>query len=138
MKLKNITFEGKLTCQICKKTFNHLGSHVWHKHKMRARDYKAKFNLPYNIALISEDIYEKKVNAFNEHREKYLKNLTNEHSFSKGHTGQRRISDLERKRIVERINTINDREEKTCPVCNMKFKHMESHLYTKHKLIIAK
>ena len=141
MKSKNITFPGKLTCNLCGKEFSHLGSHLWHAHKWKARDYKARFNLPYNLALISEEVYKKKVDAFNDHRDKYLKNITGntEHQFTKGHTGQRRISALERKRFVARIEKVNkERKPETCPICNMVFNNLDSHLCAKHKLLRIK
>lgn len=140
MKSKNITFKDKLKCKICGKEFQHLGSHIWHKHKITARQYKEKFGLPYNIALISEKIYEKKVKAFDEHREKYLSNINkdNGYRFEKGKTGTRRISELERKRIIERIEKVNKRKPEKCPVCNMIFDHLDSHLYNKHKLLRIK
>lgn len=140
MKSKNITFEDKLKCKICGKEFQHLGSHIWHKHKITARQYKEKFGLPYNMALISEKIYEKKVKAFDEHREKYLSNINkdNGYRFKKGKTGTRRISELERKRIIERIEKVNKRKPEKCPVCNMVFDHLDSHLYNKHKLLRIK
>jgi hypothetical protein len=140
MKSKNITFEDKLKCKICGKQFQHLGSHIWHKHKITARQYKEKFGLPYNMALISEKIYEKKVKAFDEHREKYLSNINkdNGYRFKKGKTGTRRISELERKRIIERIEKVNKRKPEKCPVCNMVFDHLDSHLYNKHKLLRIK
>ena len=140
MKSKNITFKDKLKCKICGKEFQHLGSHIWHKHKITTREYKQRFGLPYNIALISEEIYDKKVKAFDEHREKYLSNINkdNGYRFEKGKTGTRRISELERKRIIERIEKVNKRKPEKCPVCNMVFDHLDSHLYNKHKLLRIK
>lgn len=140
MKLKNITFKDKLKCKICGKNFNHLGSHIWHKHKITAREYKQEFGLPYNISLISRQIYDKKVDAFNENRDKYLSNILKDNGFrfKKGKDGSRRISDLERKRFIERINEVNRKKKpEKCPVCNMVFNHLDSHLYNKHRLIRA-
>ncbi len=131
----------KLTCLICHKEFHHLGSHIWHKHKILARKYKEEFELPYNIALISDEVYQKKHERFEENREKYLLNLTKygkKFQFKKGHSGVRRISQHERKTILERINQINLKQKgklKNCPVCKMKFNHLESHLYNAHHLI---
>jgi len=93
------------------------------------------------MALISEDIYKKKSDAFNEHREKYVKNLLKsgkKHQFKKGKTGTRRISQHEREVAVERIENVNKKRKgklEACPVCKMKFNHLESHLYNAHKLI---
>lgn len=142
MKTKNIDYPDKLTCKICKKSFSHLGSHIYHAHKMLARDYKTKFGLPYSEALISETIYYKKVKAFNLHRNKYLANIVNntQTRFIKGESRQgRRISELERKRFIARIDQVNQSAHfETCPVCNMQFKALASHLFNKHGLIIAK
>ena len=138
MKLKNITFKDKLKCKLCGKTYQHLGSHLWHKHKITAREYKHEFGLPYNMALISKQIYEKKVAAFDENRDKYLKNILkdNGHRFEKGKTGSRRISKLERERFIARIKKVNkDKKPEKCPVCNMIFNNLDSHLYNKHRLI---
>ena len=126
-----------LKCEICAKHFNHLGSHVWHKHKITARDYKTMFELPWKMSLISEEVKQKKRDAFDPVS---LKNLTTEHSFKKGNSGHRRISEHERKTILARINDVNTTHLKPihqCPVCKMKFKHLESHLYNKHNLLLA-
>jgi hypothetical protein len=41
---------------------------------------------------------------------------------------------------MKRILEVNKRKKnlQSCPVCKMKFNHVESHLYTKHKLISVK
>lgn len=140
LKTKNLWYRGKLTCKICGKVFRHLGSHIWHRHKILAKEYKEEFGLPYREALISEDIYHKKVDKFNEAREKYLKNLTkggNKYQFKKGQSGMHRTSTLERKRIIERIKKVNIKRKKptACLVCRTKYLHIESHLYNKHRLI---
>jgi len=133
----------KLKCLICKKRYHHLGSHIWHGHHILAREYKEEFELPFKIALISDTIYEKKRLAFEEHRERYLKNLTvsgKKYQFKKGHSGVRRISQHEREIIVERILKVNKSKSRLeqCAVCRMKFNHLESHLYNAHKLISIK
>lgn len=142
MKTKNITYHNKLTCKICNKEFSHLGSHIYNAHKMLARDYKTKFGLPYSEALISETIYHKKVKAFNLHRNKYLANIINntENRFVKGVSRQgRRISERERKNFIARIDQVNESAHlQACPVCNMQFKALASHLFNKHGLIQAK
>ena len=130
-----------LTCKICHKQFNHLGSHIWHKHKMLAREYKKEFELPYKMSLITPEIKKKK-------RIKTLlnptwkKNFSNskQYQFKKGKTGLRRISEHERKTNIKRINAVNKRKKKLtlCPVCKMKFNHIESHLYNAHKLLMVK
>lgn len=132
----------KLKCKICGKKFNHLGSHIWHKHKMTAREYKTEFELPYKMALISDEIYMKKKKHFEENQEKYLTNLKKygkKYQFKKGQTGQRRISQHERKAHLKRILELNKkRKAEQCPVCKMIFDHLESHLANKHKLLKIK
>lgn len=135
--------ENRLECLICKKSYQHLGSHIWHKHKILARDYKEKFELPFKMALISQEVYDKKRKRFEEDRDKYLSNLKkygSKFKFKKGHTGQRRISRYERKMSLERIISVNKLKKKLeqCPVCKMTFNHIESHLYTKHRLLKVK
>ena len=125
---------------MCGRRFKHLGSHLWHGHQVLAREYKEEFGLPYNTALISNEIKAKKQVAFEEYREKYVKNLIRagkKYQFRKGHTGLRRISEQERVTIVKRIKEVNKRKKvlQPCPVCKIQFNHLESHLYNKHKLI---
>ena len=76
-----------MRCKICNKNFKHLGSHVWHAHKMLAIEYKEEFGLDHSFALIDDDIKLKKQIAFAKRREYYLGNLAkseNKHKFKKG------------------------------------------------------
>lgn len=134
---------GKLKCLECGKFYHHLGSHLWHGHGMLAREYKEAHELPFKMALISDQVYEKKSQAFEAHREYYLKALLKhgkEHQFPKGNNGVRRVSEHERKVVLARILDVNKRKRvlAPCPVCHMKFNHVESHLFNKHKLISVK
>jgi len=130
-----------LKCLICKKTFKHLGSHIYHKHKMLARDYKERFELPYNLGLVTEDIRDKQKKANARNWEQNRKNLVvvgKKYQFKKGRTGQRRISMHEREKFMERILNVNIKHEiklEKCPVCKMQYKHLDSHLCVKHKLL---
>ena len=132
----------KLKCKICNKLYSHLGSHIFHAHGILAREYKQEFGLPYKMSLITNDIKKKKQDAFEEDREKYVKNLLKsgkKYQFKKGRTGQRRISEHERKTIIARINDVNKkRKPGNCPVCRMGFKNVDSHLYQVHKFINVK
>ena len=130
--------EERIKCQICKKTFAHLGSHIWHKHKMLAYDYKTKYGLPYKMGLVSETVREKQRMAENKYKgHKNFKKGGKKYRFKKGHTGQRQISDYERARFLKRMMKVNKehRKLKPCPVCRMQFNHVESHLYQVHKLV---
>lgn len=128
-----------LTCAVCNKKYAHLGSHVYHAHGMLAREYKERFGLPYNMGLVTAAIARKQ----REHNRKgrsyeNFKATGTRYHFRKGHTGQRRISEHERRVIVERIEQVNARKARRmqqCPVCRMKFHHVESHMYQAHKLV---
>ena len=129
---------NKLKCLICGKTFDHLGSHLWHGHHILARDYKKEFGLPYKMSLISDEIKEKKRKATLLYEPTFKKNFkgSKKFQFKKGKTGQRRISQHERRVILARINEVNkNRKPEQCPVCNIIFDNVASHLATKHKLL---
>jgi hypothetical protein len=52
-----ITLDGeRIQCHICGKNFQHLGTHVTSKHKIKAKEYKATFELSYRSALVSESM----------------------------------------------------------------------------------
>lgn len=132
---------AKLVCRICDKTFKHLGSHIWMKHKMTARDYKSKFSLPFKMGLVSEDIRIKQQDANERNWSKVKKNLTKsgiKYRFKKGRTGQRRISQYERKKIMIQIEDVNKavlESFKPCPVCHIQYNNLASHLLQAHGLL---
>jgi len=135
----------ELTCRMCGKNFKHLGSHIFHQHGLMAREYKSEFGLPYNMGLISVEIYETKSARFEEDREKYVKNLLKNGKSKQFKKGQanfgRRMSEWERARQIKQIEAVNAGREgkmEPCPVCKMTFKSMQSHLYNKHGLLISK
>lgn len=136
--------KDRTVCRICNEKFEHLGSHIYHAHGIKANDYKAKFGLAKGLSLISETVEKKKKEKFNEDREKYLKNITGanslKHRFKKGSVGKKRyFARRERERVKERIQDENkNKKPELCPVCNIKFKHLDSHLFNKHKLIRVK
>ena len=45
-----------LKCKVCVRIYRLLGSHLWHAHKIRARDYKMKYGLNINHPLITDEI----------------------------------------------------------------------------------
>ena len=130
-----------LKCKICGKYFKHLGSHVWHKHRMLARDYKRRFGLNYNHPLITSKIQEKMRDAF-WNNPKGLKNLKKgrKYRFKKGvHKVQGYISAEKKRQIYLNLLKINKRKRwERCPICGIKYKHLASHLYNKHKLLKVK
>lgn len=120
-----------------------MGSHIWHAHKVTAREYKATYELPYKMSLISTEIYAKKSEAFEQDREKYLKNLEGtEHQFRKGHTNNgKRTSEYDKKRQLKQIEAVNDTRKgkfEACIVYKMSFRHLESHLYNAHGFLSVK
>lgn len=125
-----------IICKLCGKECQYLGAHL-KAHHLTAREYKELFGLPYDQPLMSREVMQKKQTAFELDREKYLKNLNYKAQFKPGHTGQRRISEKERETIIARIKDVNTRKQtrSACPVCRMQFKHVESHLLHKHRLI---
>jgi hypothetical protein len=131
----------KIECLICHKRFKHLGSHIWHAHGLTAREYKGIFGLPYKWGLISEEVREKKRKIAN-WQKTLKKNFKNwrKYAFKKGEKRviDRRRSLIEMRNIIERIKGVNERvkkELKRCPVCGMRYYHLESHLFNKHGLI---
>ncbi len=127
-----------LTCLLCGGQYSHLGSHIWHRHKIKAREYKVEFGLDYKTALISETVKKKKQIAFNEDREKYIANLTKagkKYQFKKGEGGHRTyFSDESKDRYRQQSSNIKIQLKGRCPVCNMGFDNVNSHLFMKHKL----
>lgn len=139
--IKNSYSENdRTTCLICYNIFQHLGSHIYHKHKIRAVKYKTMFGLPHTLALISEEVEQKKKNRYSEHREKYLANLKTpnalEYRIKKGNNIKTYYARREIERLTKRIKGYNEgRTWKNCPVCNIKYLHLESHLFNAHALI---
>jgi len=126
-------------CLICHNTYKYLGSHIWHKHKLKAKEYKARFYLDYNLPLMDLETMEKKRKAFEENREKYLKNLSRKTQFKKGKRYRNYFSKQSINRFLEQLDVINKGSEaEVCPVCNMKYENLSSHLYNKHKMIRVK
>ncbi len=132
--------EDRTVCRICGHRFEHLGSHIFHKHNIRANAYKERFGFPHNLSLISSAVEAKKKERFEEQKEKYLANLhigNNPFSFKKGHKlydgVYKSASAIQNstKRIME-VN--NSRKWENCPVCNKKYLNLDVHLRLKHRL----
>lgn len=131
-----------MKCKICGGRYRHLGSHIWHAHKILANEYKMEFGLPLNYSLIDEGIKLLKQEDWQKHKKKYLKNLAKGKKFQ-FRQGKRMIkgywsAQCKRRSLINLI-TVNRRNKrlKSCPVCKMKVFHLESHLYNKHKLLIV-
>jgi len=127
-----------MKCLICKKHYNHLGSHIWHKHKILAKEYKMSFGLDIGFPLISNEIKIKKQEHFQKHRKKYLKNLTKNYCFKKGKINRDYFSDQSILKANKNLIKINSQQPKNCPICNLKTKHLTSHLYNAHSIKMIK
>jgi hypothetical protein len=130
-------------CKVCGKKFNHLGSHLWHKHKILAKDYKEEFGLPHNFALISQAVFKKKSDAFYRRKDEFLANLKRggtKHRFFKGQTMPKNQyrSQTAIENNLKNLKKMHEFQWENCPVCNIKYKHLDSHLYNKHKLVRVK
>jgi len=129
--------EQKTVCQICGKVCLHLGSHL-RAHKISSREYKEEFGLDFKFSLISEEVRLKKQIAFNKNRDFYLKNILSEkakkYRFKKGHSNLQRISEQSEKRNKGILKLLNENSKGKCPICNMNFDHLASHLANAHGL----
>lgn len=126
-----------LRCKLCGKFYKHLGSHIYHRHKITAKEYKIRFGLNINTALITDDVKAKKQRAFNERREHYLKNLKKgeKYRFQKGNQNRFYFSkqDIDRaKRELKKIKHIKG----ICFICGVEFNNLPNHLRLKHNLLL--
>lgn len=122
-------------CKICNNVYQYLGSHIWHKHKIKSKQYKSMFNLDYALPLMDSIVRKKKQVAFNKHRKKYLKNLdkSGKYRFKKGQQARNYFSKQSAIRFAKNINKSN--LEGLCPVCKMFYHHLYNHLLIAHKLV---
>lgn len=68
-----VTQDGaEIQCHSCGETFSHLGTHIWQAHEMNAREYKEKFGLARETALVSE----KQRQALKEQTLEWLRKMT--------------------------------------------------------------
>lgn len=123
--------DDNVTCKICLRNFEYLGSHLWHGHKTTAKSYKSKYGLDYNLPLMSARTMQKKREAFEQDKEKYLKNIIGKgRPFKKGKVNRTRHSEQskERYRKIGKEASL----EGICPFCKMNYENVRSHLLTKH------
>lgn len=94
--------KGKVVCHICGKTYDKLGAHVYHAHKMSTLEYKKQFGLNKNADLTSEK-YKKSIIVTDEQIE-LLKQNSEKTKFKVGNEGRKKdkISEQEMKRLKER------------------------------------
>jgi len=104
--------EGKPICELCGKTFNNLGLHVWKDHNMKANDYKIMFGLDKKSGLLSHVTREKKSKATIANYDILIKrNLlergknTRFYEKNKGRT-KNMLSEQTRQRLIEHINKV--------------------------------
>lgn len=123
-----------IICKICLNEYKYLGSHIWHKHGITTRKYKSIYGLDYNLPLMNDQTMQKKRDAWQKHKNKYLKNLNKKNCFKKGHNYRNRFSEQSINRYKNQLKIINNKEKQNCPVCNMKYQNVDSHLREKHQL----
>lgn len=129
-----------LRCRICKKYYSHLGSHIWHGHKILAIDYKEKFGLDHSASLITDEIKEKKRLKF-WLKPTHIENFKGavKYQFKPGRTYKMGyVSAQAKRRHLENIVKMNYHKRGRCPVCHIIFDAVSSHLYNKHKLLQVK
>lgn len=127
--------EETVKCRICSKNWEHLGSHIYHAHGLKAREYKIKFSLDYALPLISQKVRLKKQEHFKKHSKKYLSNLTKNHLIKKGEKLRDYHSEQSKKRYREfGFEYWVQKNTEVCPICKVKFKNLHSHLGEKHNL----
>lgn len=130
---------------MCGRWFRHLGAHIVKGHGATAREYKEDYGFPLSMPLICDEMREvKREKALAVVDQSYKRNFFTKKAvavrFKKGHSGYRRMSEFEKKKVVERINSVNGRKRTpgACPVCRAIVKHVESHLFNKHGLLKVK
>ena len=100
-----------------------------------------EFGLDLSFALIDDEIKLKKQDAFNANRELYLKNLRasgKKYQFKKGHAPNRTyFSKQSMDRTYKNLAEINQQSPANCPICNQRTKHLPSHLYNAHGLMVV-
>jgi hypothetical protein len=129
-----------LKCKVCGKYYSHLGSHIWHGHKMLAIDYKEKFGLDHKFSLTTPEIQEKKrIKALASPTFKENFKGSPKYYFKKGRTYKMGyVSAQAKRRQLENLVKINKGRRGQCPVCHIIFDSLPSHLYNKHKLLQVK
>jgi hypothetical protein len=125
-----------LTCKECGKEFKHLGSHLWHAHKILARDYKMLYQLDVNHSLITDTIKEKlrnQVKKYKTWKENFKGSV--KYQFKKGAENKKPYYSEETKnRLKAQSKDLLNKPSEPCPVCNIKFNNLAVHLKQKHGL----
>lgn len=104
----------KLLCNICGNTFDSLGLHIYKSHNMKAKEYKVKFQLSPQTALISDSVREKK----QRHTLNWLKNMSLEERTAFHERRKERFKEFLQKRGQKKqpkitLETMN--KKGTCP-----------------------
>jgi len=55
-KIASIPAKNKLQCQVCGKWYRKVGSHVWQKHKMSAREYREAYGFDVKKGQLPDDL----------------------------------------------------------------------------------
>jgi hypothetical protein len=132
---------NQLQCEICHKWFKHLGSHLWHRHGLKANDYKMEQGLDIKTPLVVPAItLKQKANV--KKQPTWRKNFANsfKYQFKPGKRQKSQyVSPVSRKRaLLEIIKYNKTRKPERCPVCHIIYNHLDNHLANKHKLLRIK
>ncbi|MGL5713356.1 MAG: MucR family transcriptional regulator [Paraclostridium sp.] len=106
--------EGKPICEICGRSFNKLGQHVYNSHGMSAKEYKIKFGLDLNKGLVAKSTKEKLQKANKDNYDKVVKNnllkkgqYTRFKNGDKGRTKEK-VSEQTRLALVDKIDYVRN------------------------------
>lgn len=125
--------DDNTVCKICGKYCDYLGSHLWHAHGIKSKPYKQRYGLDGNYPLMSQKTMEKKQAAYKRNEEKYKKNLSSDYHFKKGQK-RTKFSEQSKERARKVGREAFRKTSGHCPVCNMWFKNVHTHLREKHGL----
>jgi len=130
--------KDNIICKICNKECKYLGIHIWHAHKIKARDYKKTYQLDYNFPLISLEVMNKKRIAFEENKDKYLLNLRGHKSIANRFKNGNKNRSYFSKQSIERVTEIIKNQDLSgiCPYCGTKFENIHNHLRLKHNVML--
>lgn len=101
--------EGKPICEICRKSFNRVTSHVRQSHGLNEREYKLKFGFDLNKGICSKESSEKsRIAALSNYENVIKPNLFvsgNKTRFNKGCEGRtkEKVSEQTRKMLKDRL-----------------------------------
>ena len=104
--------EQRPICEICGKGYDKLGFHVWRRHGIKAKDYKAIYGLDKGVGLISEKTRREMSKVAKENIDINMDNLSRGKNtrFIKGQAMPFEISEQTRKRRRKNMERINEKK----------------------------